>query len=188
MVLLHPHIDTTTVFWNPKQKLQLKIKLKPNWHCVTESHTTYSYAIHHHCVASDPFWTSCQDLWARGLAFWAITICTSAFFSISASESYWLTQRQSIVQLITFDVAVDSKETATMVKIYLIKSKCNQLAQADSLLGHSKCPLCPVVTLIIDFINHREDSMIWTLAISAPQLTVLQHCPCLEWTRCRLSW
>ena len=94
-----------------------------------------------------------------GLAFWAIA--TSAFFGffrlgelLIGSEAEY----SSASHLSWGDVALDSKVAATLVKIHLKRSKCDQFgAGADILLGRTGCLLCPV-TAIIKFINCRGDS------------------------------
>ena len=94
-----------------------------------------------------------------GLAFWAIA--TSAFFGffrlgelLIGSEAEYT----SASHLSWGDVALDSRTVATLVKIHLKKSKCDQFgAGADILLGRTGCLLCPV-TAMVKFINCRGDS------------------------------
>ena len=53
------------------------------------------------------------------------------------------------------DVAVNSRERPTMVRIHLKRSKCDQIgAGADIILGKTGLPLCPV-TAILEYIEVR---------------------------------
>eukprot|EP00731_Ephydatia_muelleri_P001141 Em0001g1141a len=85
--------------------------------------------------------------------------CILQFFS--AWARCWLARRPSTRRPATFrgeTVAVDCNSAASLVKIHLRKSKCNQFgAGADILLGRTGCVLCPVAA-ILAYISQRGRS------------------------------
>ena len=90
---------------------------------------------------------------------WAI--CCTAFFGFFRLGELLPVSRAQItpaVSLMWGDVAVDSRERPTMVRVHLKKSKCDQFgAGADIILGRTGLPLCPVVA-ILKFIEIRGSS------------------------------
>ena len=90
---------------------------------------------------------------------WAI--CCTAFFGFFRLGELLPVSRAQItpaVSLMWGDVAVDSRERPTMVRVHLKRSKCDQFgAGADIILGRTGLPLCPVVA-ILKFIEIRGSS------------------------------
>ena len=93
------------------------------------------------------------------LAFWAIA--TIAFFAFSRLGKLLVgmaAEYTAASHLSWGDVAVDCNSAASLVKIHLRKSKCNQFgAGADILLGRTGCDLCPVVA-ILAYVSQRGKS------------------------------
>ena len=91
-------------------------------------------------------------------AFWAIAV--TAFFGffrlgelLVESESDYT----PALHLSWGNVAVDAHSETSMVKIHLKKLKCDQFGKGvDILLGHTGCPLCPVVALLSFIGSHRD--------------------------------
>ena len=90
---------------------------------------------------------------------WAI--CCTAFFGFFRLGELLPESRAQItpaVSLMWGDVAVDSRERPTMVRVRLKRSKCDQFgAGADIILGRTGLPLCPVIA-ILKFIEIRGSS------------------------------
>ena len=84
------------------------------------------------------------------LAFWAIATVAFFGFFFRLGELLVGTEAEytAASHLSWGDVAVDCNSAASLVKIHLRKSKCDQFgAGADILLGRTGCDLCPVVAI-----------------------------------------
>eukprot|EP00731_Ephydatia_muelleri_P001231 Em0001g1231a len=93
------------------------------------------------------------------LAFWAIaTVAFFSFFRLGEMLVGTEAEYTAASHLSWGDVAVDCNSAASLVKIHLRKSKCNQFgAGADILLGRTGCVLCPVAA-ILAYISQRGRS------------------------------
>ncbi len=87
---------------------------------------------------------------------WAI--CCTAFFGFFRLGELLPESKAKINQAVSLmwgDVAVDSREKPTMIKVHLKRSKCDQFgAGADITMGATGLPLCPV-TAILQYIGTR---------------------------------
>eukprot|EP00731_Ephydatia_muelleri_P018932 Em0011g972a len=100
-----------------------------------------------------------EDNALEASAFWAIAV-TAFFGFFRLGELLVETEADytPALHLSWGDVAVDVQSKASMVKIHLKKSKCDQFGKgADILLGRTGCPLCPVAA-ILSFIGARRDT------------------------------
>ena len=92
------------------------------------------------------------------LAYWAVA--TTAFFGFFRLGELLVeteTSYNPALHLSWGDVAVNDRSSATMVKLHLKKSKCDQFGTgADVHLGSSGCQLCPVAA-ILAYIIARGD-------------------------------
>ena len=91
---------------------------------------------------------------------WAIS-CTVFFGFFRLGELLPESSAQIIpaASLMWGDVAVDSRERPTMVRIHLKRSKCDQVgAGADIILGKTGLPLCPV-SAILKYIEVRGSAL-----------------------------
>ena len=92
-------------------------------------------------------------------AIWAIAVTAFfGFFRLGELLVETESDYNPALHLSWGDVAVDAHSEASMVKIHLKKSKCDQFGTgADILLGRTGCPLCPVAA-ILSFIGSRRDT------------------------------
>ena len=91
--------------------------------------------------------------------FWAVaTVAFFGFFRLGELLVGNEAEYTTTTHLSWGDVAVNSNSMASMVKIHLKRSKCDQFgAGADVLLGRTGCDVCPVEA-IIAYVNQRGKS------------------------------